>query len=79
MKGKIYQLHDADHQEYGLIYSEDENLTDDNIQDLWNDFFTQTPPEDDEEFEYSIDEFVEYLGKRGFSSERQYVEDVFLK
>lgn len=74
MKGQLFQLKDSEDFDFGLIWTNDENIDTKVVQSEYEKFYNN----DDSDAEIGADEFIEVLEKLYPDSkfERVYVEDI---
>lgn len=74
MKGQLFQLKDSEDFDFGLIWTNDENIDTEVVESEYKKFYNN----DDPETEIGVDEFIEVLEKLYPDSrfERVYVEDI---
>lgn len=64
-KGQLFQLYDFDNEEVGVIYTNDETIRENFVEDEWREYLNS--------YALDVDDFVEFLNKKLNKFERVFL------
>jgi hypothetical protein len=64
-KGQLFQLYDFDNEEVGVVYTNDENIRENFVEDAWKEYLNS--------YALDVDDFVQFLNKKLNKFERVFL------
>jgi hypothetical protein len=64
-KGQLFQLYDFDNEEVGVVYTNDENIRENFVEDAWKEYSNS--------YALDVDDFVQFLNKKLNKFERVFL------